>query len=134
MIVADSSAWIDFLNQSESEVAAELERILRADQPLAITSLILTEVLRGLRSDEAAERVSRTFLGMPFLELDLPEDHLEAAALYRRARGSGVTVRNTVDLLIATTCIKYGATLLHRDRDFDQLASVSDLSVWKPGN
>ncbi len=133
MIVIDSSVWIELFNDSDAREVEELVRLLRSEEVVAITGLILTEVLRGCSSEQEARRVARELVALPLLELSAPEDHMEAARLFRQARSAGVTVRKTTDLLIAATCIKFEASLLHRDRDFDHLAKVTELKVWGPG-
>lgn len=132
MILVDSSVWIDFIRGGEAPQAESLAHLLAEDQIVCLNSTVLTEVLRGSRSEDELTYVSGAFQGLPFLELQAPRDHIEAARLYRAARASGVTVNGLADLLIAATCIKFGASLLHRDRDLDNLASVTDLKIWQP--
>lgn len=132
LILVDSSVWIDFFKGSSSSEVIEFAGLIASDQSAATTSLVVTEVLRGCSSEREARTVASEMVTLPFLELDGPNDHIEAARLYRQARAAGITVRNTIDLLIATTCIRYEAWLLHSDRDFDQLATCSDLKIWKP--
>ncbi|MBI4728668.1 MAG: PIN domain-containing protein [Acidobacteria bacterium] len=66
----------------------------------------------------------------PVLRLETLDDFALAASLYRQARRAGVTIRKTLDCLIAAPCVRAGAPLLHRDRDFDLLASCTALSVF----
>lgn len=132
MIVVDSSVWIDFFKGSATPEVSELASLIDSDHLLAITSPVLTEVLRGCPSEPEAQEVAGKMVSLPFLELPVPQGHIEAAKLYRQARAAGVTVRNTIDLLIAATCITYEALLLHCDRDFGLLATCSDLRIWEP--
>ncbi|MGH9361340.1 MAG: type II toxin-antitoxin system VapC family toxin [Thermoanaerobaculia bacterium] len=91
---------------------------------------IVQEVLQGFR-DERAYRVAReSMLALPIVESPLRQEvFLEAAELYRVARRAGLTVRSSVDCLIATCALRHSLTVLHRDRDFDALARVSPLRV-----
>ncbi len=118
MIVVDSSVWIDFFNGVGTRETALLDGILGAE-PVLIGDLILTEVLQGFRSDRDAER-ARAALDTLYLTPMVGRDiALASARNYRTLRARGVTVRKTVDMLIATFCLENGHRLLHADRDFD---------------
>lgn len=131
MIVVDSSVWIDHLNEVETPQVREMRALVATDAMVGLTGVILTEVLRGISSNEEADLVERQLSGFLFLEMNGFDDHAEAARLFRRARSAGITLRNMADLLIATPCIREDAWLLHSDRDFDNLATVSDLKIWR---
>jgi predicted nucleic acid-binding protein len=118
VILVDSSVWIDYLRGSDTPQARTLDSLL-GRTPLAIGDLILTEVLQGCASERQAAEVERLFASLTLLTLGGREVALEAARNFRRLRGRGVTVRKTIDGVIATHCILGGHTLLHRDRDFD---------------
>jgi predicted nucleic acid-binding protein len=104
--------------------------LIEGGEPVALTDVILTELLQGLRSDEEAELVERHLRAFPILRLEGLEDFVLAANLHRAARRQGVTIRKTLDCLIAAPCVRTRAPLLHRDSDFDRLASCSDLRVF----
>ena len=91
---------------------------------------MFTEILQGLRSDDEAQTVERHLRAFPILRLDALADFSLAADLYRTARRHGVTVRRTLDCLIAAACIRSGAPLLHADADFDRLASCTALRIF----
>jgi predicted nucleic acid-binding protein len=97
---------------------------------VALTDVIFTEVLRGLRSEDEARLVERHLRAFPVLRLEDLEDFALAASLYRSARRQGVTIRKTLDCLIAAPCVRTGAPLLHADTDFDRLASCSSLRIF----
>lgn len=105
-------------------------RLIDEDAGIALTDVILTEVLQGLRTDAAARHVDERLSAFDVLRLNNLDDFRSAASLYRQARRRGKTIRRTLDCLIATVCIREGAALLHNDRDFDPLADVSELLVW----
>lgn len=134
MIVVDTSVWIDLLNDAPTPEAEALTGLIEADADLALTQVIYAEVLQGLRSDREAELVGSHLRNFPILGFEGLEDFELAARLFRQARAAGVTVRKTLDLLIAAPCIRTGSTLLHADRDFELLAGCTELEVMElPG-
>ncbi len=130
MIVVDTSVWIDVLNDTPAPQAQRCVELIESGQPIALTDVILTEVLQGLRSDREAALVERHLRAFPILRLEDLDDFALAARLYRTARRVGVTVRKTLDCLIAAPCVRTGAPLLHADDDFDRLATCTPLRIW----
>ncbi len=130
MIVVDTSVWVDVLNDAESPGARRCVELIEGGEPVALTDVILTEVLQGLRSEREAQLVERHLRAFPILRLDGLEDFVLAAALYRSARRAGVMIRKTLDCLIAAPCVRTGAPLLHADADFDRLATCTPLRIW----
>ena len=130
MIVVDTTVWVDFFagRQDEPHVH-ELLRLIDADEGVALTDVIFGEILQGLRGDHTAQRVERRLAAFDILRLETLDDFRLAAVLYRRARSQGRTIRRTLDCLIAAVCIREGRAILHNDRDFDNLAAVTDLAV-----
>lgn len=117
MIVADSSAWIDGLRRSGTPTAERLDRLL-GRRRLLLGDIILCEVLRGARDEAHAARIREKLSSLPVADMVGATVAAQAAFNYRLLRRQGITVRNTVDLLIATFCIINGHQLLHNDRDF----------------
>ncbi len=103
--------------------------LIEAGGPIALTDIVITEILQGLRSDREARLVERYLQAFPILRLEGVDDFVLAAELYRRARRAGVTIRKTLDCLIAAPCVRTAA-LLHADTDFDQLAKCTPLRVF----
>jgi len=130
VIVVDTSVWIDLLNDTPAPQARRCVELIEAGEPVALTDVILTEILQGLRSDKEAHLVERHLRAFPILRLEGLDDFILAAELYRTARRAGVTIRKTLDCLIAVPCIRTGASLLHADEDFDRLATCTPLKVW----
>jgi len=130
VIVVDTSVWIDVLNDVDSPKASRCTELLKDGAPVALTDVIFTEILQGFRSERDARRVEKHLHAFPVLRLDDLDDFALAAELYRTARRSGVTIRKTLDCLIAAPCVRNGAPILHRDEDFDRLASCTDLEVF----
>lgn len=132
MIVVDTSVWIDVLNDTPTLQAERCVELIVSGEPVALTDVVLTEILQGLRSNGEARLAERQFRAFPILRLDGLDDFVLAAELYRTARAAGVTIHKTLDCLIAAPCVRTGAPLLHADADFDRLASCTALRVYVP--
>lgn len=118
MILVDSSVWVDYFRGNETTPAQKLDALLGRD-PIAIGDLILAEVLQGFSSDSDFDQARRLMTALELIELGGEEIAIQAAKNSRTLRSLGVTVRKTIDTIIATRCIQDGLTLLHSDRDFD---------------
>lgn len=129
MIVVDTSVWIDFFRDTRTWQVEHLAQLIADDEPVALTDVVLTEILQGLANDREARRVERRLLAFDLLRLEALDDFRRAASLYRQARAKGVTIRRTLDCLIASVCVRDDVPLLHVDADFDHLASCTDLRV-----
>lgn len=128
MILVDSSVWVDYFRGALTAQTNKLDRLL-GREPLAIGDLILAEVLQGFdskRDFKAAQRLLTTLL---IVEIGGREIAIQAARNYRLLRGHGVTVRKTIDTMIATRCIESGFELLHSDIEFDAFAAYLGLRV-----
>lgn len=133
MIAVDSSVWIDFLADRSTPQVAVLESYLMRDPSgVALIDVVLTEILRGLREDEVG-RVESQLVELDVLRMEWMTDFQKAASLYRAARKKGVTIRSTVDCLIAAVCIRAGVPLLHCDADFNRIASFGELATINAG-
>jgi len=128
LILVDSSVWIDFFRGVDTSGALRLREILRKEEVL-VGDLILVEVLQGFR-DEREATVAGELLDR-FDQVAIVDARIarQAAAYYRQLRRQGITVRKTIDLLIATRCIDKGWWLLHNDRDFEPLRRHLGLRV-----
>ncbi len=118
MILVDSSVWVDYFNGAQSRETDFLDSMLGIE-PVAIGDLILTEVLQGFRSDADYQTAKSLLLGLTVFELLGKDLAIRAADNYRALRRRGLTVRKTVDCVIATFCIERGLPLLYTDRDFE---------------
>jgi predicted nucleic acid-binding protein len=127
----DSSAWIEFLRRTGSRANVEVRDLLRQHPgDVAMTEPVAMELLAGATSDRAFEQIDKLSRGLRMLSVDASVDYRDAAIAYRAVRRSGHTVRKTIDCLIAAVAVRTGATLVHRDRDFDLLAAaLPDLRV-----
>lgn len=127
MIVVDTSVWIDHLRDRSTPQVLAFRELVRRRERIATLGLVRMELLRGAHEDDR-ERLRQQLDACQYVEID-SEDFDAAADLYRAARTAGRLVRNSVDCLIAATCVRTAVPLLHADSDFDKLASVSDLRV-----
>ena len=118
MILVDSSVWVDYFNGTASSETDFLDAAL-GSEPVAIGDLILAEVLQGFRSHSDYEVAKGMLMSLTVFDLLSTEIALKAADNYRTLRRRGVTVRKTVDCIIATFCIEHHLPLLYSDRDFD---------------
>jgi predicted nucleic acid-binding protein len=118
MILVDSSVWIDLLRGTATPQCQKLETLLRSEIVL-IGDLILTEVLQGFARDLEFQRARIRFAALPCIEIAGEQVALQAARNLRALRARGVSVRGTIDALIATRCIEDDLQLLHSDRDFE---------------
>ena len=119
--MVDSTVWIDFFNGTVTPQTDHLDRIL-GQAPIVVGDLIVAEVLQGFRADRDWHAAQDALLRFPILELGGLAIALRSAQNYRTLRARGITVRKTIDCLIATFCIEEGVALLHSDRDFKPFA------------
>ncbi len=131
MILVDSSVWIDYFNGKRSWQTDLFDNML-SDIPIIMGDLILIEVLQGFKSDKDYETAKNYIAELPFRQMGGYSVAIQSAQNYRQLRKIGVTVRKTIDMVIATFCIIEGLTLLHDDRDFDPIALHFPLKVFVP--
>ena len=128
MILVDTSALIAYLRGDENVAAAKLARVIDEGLPFGITPFTVQEVLQGARTERDFDRL-REYLHTQ--RIYAPKDGLasyaKAARLYRLCRTRGLTVRGSIDCLIAQVALEHGLFLLHDDRDFEALAQVAEL-------
>jgi len=133
MLLVDSSVWIDYFRGASTSQTDYLNAAL-TQREILVGDIILAEVLQGFRSDadfEAARRTLGKFRQARMLDFDLA---LQSARYYRTLRKLGITVRKTIDCLIATYAIAGGHDLLHNDGDFDPFETHLGLKVLHPEN
>lgn len=129
MILVDTSIWIEVLRARQP---LDLEDVLDFDD--VVTCLpVIQEVLQGFRDERAYRQAREAMLSLPIVESPLEEEvFTNAVDLYRMARRAGVTVRSSVDCLIAACAIRHDVEVLHRDRDYAAIAGVSALRQRTP--
>ena len=126
MLLVDTSVWIEVFRRDTTfhlESVADLEEV--------VTCLpVIQEVLQGFRDERAFQVARESLYSLPIVESPLKRAVFdEAIDLYRRSRQAGVTVRSSVDCLIAACALRHGLTVVHRDRDFNDLARISPLEA-----
>lgn len=124
MVLVDTSAWIEVFRKP---ARLAIEEVVDFDE--IVTCLpVVQEVLQGFTAEDACRAGREAMLALPIVESPLGDDvFIEAVDLYRRARRAGITVRSSVDCLIAACAIRHDLTVLHNDRDYPALAAVSAL-------
>ena len=128
MILVDSSVWIDYFRGENCRETETLDALLGTEE-VAVGDLILAEVLQGFGHDRHFSLAKRLLLTTHMLQLGGQDIAIKAAQNYRALRKLGITVRKTVDTIIATHCIERGVRLLHSDRDFDPFETHLGLQV-----
>ena len=128
-VLVDTSAWIEFLNGTRSAHADAVEALLRGDDEPCTCGIVVSEVFQGLRKDATRGLIEQSFRDMPFLEPADIDVYLRAAEVYRKLRERGVTIRSTVDCLIAAIAEESGCALLARDRDLDAVLASGIVKV-----
>jgi hypothetical protein len=118
MILVDTSVWVDYFRGTNTPEADKLDNLLGVE--LAATGdLILTEVLQGFVSEREFNQGRKLFASIPLIPLVGEDIAIQAARNFRKLRILGITIRKTIDTLIATSCIEKELILLYSDRDFD---------------
>lgn len=131
MVLVDSSVWIDYFNGQDNAATAKVDELLSTTF-VALGDLILTEVLQGFRSDSDYRIANALLLDLEIHVLGSIEVALKAAKNFRTLRKQGVTVRKTVDGVIATYCIEHNIPLLYTDRDFHPFVQYLGLQPALP--
>ena len=132
MILVDSSVWIDFFRGTRTSEAERLDVLLGTTR-IAVGDLILAEVLQGVRDEREFQQVRKTLDSFEQVDLVGRDIAIQAAKNFRKLRDLGLTVRKTIDTLIATWCIESNYALLHSDRDFDAFELHLGLQVVSSG-
>jgi predicted nucleic acid-binding protein len=118
VILVDSSVWVDYFRGVETAEADKLDTFLGVEQ-IITGDLILTEVLQGFISEREFIQGRKLLASLPMIPLVGEEIAVQAARNFRKLRALGITIRKTIDTLIATSCIEKKISLLYSDRDFD---------------
>jgi predicted nucleic acid-binding protein len=129
MMVVHTSVWIDFFNGTASREASILDYYLDKQQ-IIIGDLILVELLQGFRHSQELRRAQTLLECLEYQDMSNKTLAYQSAQYYRSLRQKGITVRKTIDVMIATFCIENRYTLLHRDQDFDVMREHFGLQVF----
>jgi len=129
MIFLDSTVLIDYFNGKNNWQVKVLDSIL-GKELVVIGDYVLTEVLQGFRSEKEFRKAKTILLSFPCFDIGGKEIAIQSAKNYRFLRRKGITVRKTIDTMIATFCIQNKFTLLHNDRDLDPFNKFLHLKVY----
>jgi predicted nucleic acid-binding protein len=129
VILADTSAWVEYDRATGSPADRRLEALIQSDGPVAVTQPVVMEVLAGARDDRREADLRRLLLRFELLTFDAVADFDGAVRIYRRCRAAGVTPRGLVDCMIAAVAWRLGAVLLSYDADMDRVAGVVGIAL-----
>ncbi|MBP9065697.1 MAG: PIN domain nuclease [Candidatus Microthrix sp.] len=129
MILADTSAWVEFDRATGSEVDRRLTEIIATSEPLGVTQPVIMELAAGARSDEREQDIRRLLGRFDLLNFDAVIDFDASVRIYRTCRRAGVTPRGMVDCMIAAIALRHGATLLAQDCDLTCVAAVMGIPL-----
>ncbi|MBA2559446.1 MAG: PIN domain-containing protein [Propionibacteriales bacterium] len=129
MILADTSAWVEYDRATGSTVDERLTSLIATDGLLAVTEPVAMEVLAGARSDRQEADLRRLLRRFHLLHFDATADLDAAARIYRRCRGAGVTPQGMIDCMIASVAWRHGAALLACDADLERVAGVIGIDL-----
>ncbi len=129
MIVADTSAWVEYDRATGSRVDTRLTELITVGDEIAVTEPVMMEVLAGARDEEGESSLRRLLSRFHLLRFDPVVDFEGAARIYRRCRISGVTPRGMIDCMIATVALRTGAVLLAQDADLSRIARLVGIDM-----
>ncbi|MGO9301196.1 MAG: PIN domain nuclease [Acidimicrobiales bacterium] len=129
MILADTSAWVEYDRATGSPADQRLAQLIAADGPVAVTEPVVMEVLAGARSDEREDDLRRLLLRFELHPFDVTADFDGAVRIYRRCRQAGVTPRGLIDCMIASVAWRRGSTLLAHDAGLDDVARIVGIEL-----
>lgn len=127
ILVVDTSVWIDFFAARDTPQTRFFKDAVREGVDVALTGVILAEILQGVPSDSGFARLRKDLSSFRMLHPASEDTYVQAARLYRAGRKRGVTIRSLVDCLIAAVAMERGATVLHKDRDYGRIARYAPL-------
>ena len=131
-VLVDTSVWIDFANGYPSPQADHLAHLIEAEEEIATCGLVAAEFLQGLRRQRDRTRLESLFEDLTWLTPTEPDTYFGAARLYRALRARGITIRSTVDCLIAILAHEHRCHLLERDRDMARILDSGLVDVSRP--
>jgi hypothetical protein len=129
LILADSSAWIEYLRGTESETHLQLRELVTDGARVATTDLVLLEVLAGATTQDRHDRWQDLLYACEYLRSTTPSDFEAGAAIFRACRRGGETIRALSDCVIAAVAMRCRATILAKDRDFEAIARYVELEL-----
>ena len=133
MILVDTSVWIDFFTNKKTPQVSCLVEAINTHQDLCINGVILTEILQGIKHPREYDEVAHLLESLIYIEM--PKSvFLLSAEIYRHLKSRGITVRKTIDCIIAAAAITHNVLLLHNDKDFNPIEKYCGLNIYHPFN
>lgn len=130
MILVDTSVWIEYFNgREEDETVQKLVTCLKQGKDIYLTDLILTEILQGIKDDNKYVVVKNSLLTLKFVHAKSFDTYIHACDIYRNCRKNGITVRKTIDCVIAAVAMENNLSLLCKDNDFINIAKCENLRL-----
>ena len=128
MLLVDTTVWVDFFASRPLPHVDLLEESIEREEDICICGVILTEVLQGIREDSEHKKTNDYFKELLFLPMN-KKVFIKSANIYRQLRKKSITIRNSVDCMIAAVAMKHGIPILHNDKDYDRIAEHFDLKI-----
>src|SRR5262249_54841036 len=132
MIIADTSAWVEYDRATGSAIDLRLAELIASGGPVAVTEPVIMEVWAGARSDAREADLRRLLLRFHLYRFDPAADFDGAARIYRRCRQAGITPRGLIECMIAAVARRHQAPLLTRDADLNRVARVIGIELDQP--
>jgi predicted nucleic acid-binding protein len=132
VIVVDTTVWVDFLEGKGTKFDLHLKALIERGESIGLTDLIYCEVLQGILDENKFRQTRSTLRAYPIFHMRALRTFEHAADIYRACRKKGLTIRKTADCLIAATCVEARGELYHNDRDFEAIAKVRGLKIYRP--
>jgi predicted nucleic acid-binding protein len=131
-VLVDTSAWVDFFNGFPSREHAALAKLIAGEEELCTCGIVISEVFQGLRREKGRSQIEKRFREMVFLEPVGIHSYLRAAEIFRSLRNRGVTVRSTIDCILAAIAEENDCAILARDRDMESIlgSGLVKVSAW----
>lgn len=130
MTLVDTTVWIDLFAGRNTTQVSMFESLVVEKEDICLCGVILTEILQGIRNEKEYSKTESVLSNLLYLPMER-STFLFAANIYRTLRSKGITIRNSVDCMIAAVCMENRIPILHNDKDFDLIAKEFDLKVLK---
>lgn len=126
MILVDTTVWVDFFSNRNKKQVEQLSQFIETGEEIYLCGIILTEILQGIRNPKEHKQIATLLQTLTFIEMSRDTFTL-AADIYRSLRTRGITIRKTLDCMIAAVAISHQIPLLHNDRDYDPIVKYCGL-------
>lgn len=129
MVIVDTSVWADFLNGHISNEVIALKELIENEEEIYLTGLIIQEILQGIKERKKRAQI-RNELEEFIVITPSTQTHINSAELFCSCRKKGITIRKSIDCVIAQLAIEYDLQVLHKDRDFSSIAKAQPLKIY----